>query len=272
MHSPSSYCQVNHQKIAQMQINNTMTDELIVDFPEHSHRYCQNLECKIHAAGRESSSHQASSRSHSQDRCRRRHRHQQPEMSTLRSKSRNNDSSNNPGCSDSDHSCSSRPSQAGAARSVHFAEKSLLKLVTKHADRQDVDRQDLWYSEADLELMKLAALKDVLKVRDQLATGVPIDYFLGENDNDDSIVCLMGIESRYSRAHIIEVKACRERCVHAVLQEQERQHMMAVSSSLLFTDWQRQDLIALASFSQTRNAATRARKLGLLHQASVKRM
>ena len=246
--------------------NNTMATELIVDFPEHSHRYYNMMNL---AVGRGRSPHQESLRSHSQDRC---HRHQQPEMSILRRRSWNNDSSNGRSRSDSDHLCSSRPSQAGAARSVHFAETSLLKLVTKHDDREDVDRQDLWYSEADLELMKLAALKDVLKVRDQLATGVPIDYFLGENDNDDSIVCLMGIESRYSRAHIIEVKACRERCVHAVLQEQERQHMMAVSSSVLFTDWQRQDLIALASFSQTRNAATRARKLGLLHQASVKRM
>ncbi len=249
-----------------------MADELIVDFPEHSHRFCQNLECKHHAAGRGGIPHQqVCSHGHSQDRC---HRHQQPEMSTLRSKSRNNDSSNNPGRSDSDsdHPCSSRPSQTRVARSVRFAETSLLRLVTRHADREDVDRQDLWYSEADLELMKLAALKDVLKVRDQIASGVPIDYFLGDNGHDDSIVCLMGIESRYSRAHIIEVRACRERCVHAVLQEQERQQMMAVSSSLLFTDWQRQDLIALASFSQTRNAATRARKLGLLHQASVKRV
>ena len=46
--------------------------------------------------------------------------------------------------------------------------------------------------------------------------------------------------------------------------------MIDDSSSFLLTvtDWQRQDLIAIASFSQTRNAATRAHELGLLHEAS----
>ncbi len=185
-------------------------------------------------------------------------------MSYHRSRSRNNDSSISRGRS---HSDSAHPTQARTVRSVRFSKISTLKLVTKHEDREDVDLQDLWYSEADLELMKLAAVEDVLNVRQQMASGVPIDYFLGEND--DSIVSLIGIENRCFTAYA-KMKECRERCVHAVLQEQERQQMMDVSSSNLFTftEWHTQDLIAIASFSQTRNAATRAHELGLLHQAS----
>lgn len=132
----------------------------------------------------------------------------------------------------------------------------MLKFVTKQEDREDVDRQDLWYSQEELKLMKL-------KVRGQMSSGVPIGYFLEQND--ESIVSLMGIEDVCSKAHV-KARACRERCVHAVLQEKERQQMMDASSPL--TDWQRQDLIARASFSQkTRDAAMRARQLGLLHQA-----
>ncbi len=182
------------------------------------------------------------------------------------------DSSNGCGSSDSDHLRLSGPTQARAVRSVRFAKTSTIKLVTKHEDRGDVDLQDLWYSEADLELMKLAASKDVLKVRQQMASGVPIDYFLGEND--DSIVSLMGIEDVYSKAQVTEVRTRRRRCVRAVLQEQEmqQQQMMDGSMSLLFTNWNRQDLIALASFSQTRNAATRAHERALLHQESSVRV
>ena len=258
-----------------MQINNTMANELIVDFPEHSHRHYMNMmclrdlecECNNHAAGRGSSPHQASSRGHSHERC---HRHRQPETSSHRScsKSSNNDSSTCRG--HSDHPRLTGPTKAGTVRSVRFAKTSLLKLVTKHEDREDVDLQDLWYSEVDLELMKLAVLEDVLKVRELMASGVPIDYFFF-GENDDSIVCLMGIENRCSKDYVKKIKACRERCVHAVLQEQMMHKMMDASMSLHFTNWNRQDLIALASFSQTRNAATRAHELGLLHQASCVR-
>ncbi len=76
----------------------------------------------------------------------------QPEMSNHRSRSSNNDSSNSHG-----HS-SSGPSQAVAARSVRFSETSLLQVVPRHEDREDVDLQDLWYSRADLKLMTLAVL------------------------------------------------------------------------------------------------------------------
>ena len=114
--------------------------------------------------------------------------------------------------------------------------------------------------------MKIAAQNDILEVRDKMASGVPIDYILLEND--DSIVCLTGIENRHTKALAIELKDSRARCVLAVLQEQERQQMMDLSTSL-FPLWHRQDLIALASFSQTRKAAFRARKLALLHEECV---
>ncbi len=179
-------------------------------------------------------------------------------MSILRSKSRNNDSSKASGRSNSGHS----PAGAGAARTVRIAEKSLLKFVTKHEDRGDVRRQDLWYSQEHLQLMKLDLRMDVLEVRRQMASGVPIGHFLEKND--DSIVCLMGIEDHCSKAHV-KVKVRRDKCVNAVLQEQERQEMMGISSPL--TDWQKQDLIAYASFSQTKDAAMRSRQPGLLHQA-----
>jgi hypothetical protein len=150
-------------------------------------------------------------------------------------------------------------------RSVHFAETSLLYIVNKHEDRDDVQRDDLWYTQLDLDLMKLAAQEDVLKVREQMSAGVFIDY-LGEDDDTaeegSSIVCIMGIESRLTRERALEVKACRARCALAVLKEQERQKMMDLSSS--------PDMIALASLSQSRDAALRARKLGMLHQQCVK--
>ena len=114
--------------------------------------------------------------------------------------------------------------------------------------------------------MKLAARKDVLEVRELAAIGVPIDYFLGEND--DNVICLMGIEHCLTDARLKQLRASRKRCARAVLQEQERQRLMGLSS-ILFSDWHRQDLIALTSFSETGRAAKRARDLGLLHQACV---
>eukprot|EP00985_Skeletonema_marinoi_P017407 scaffold9535_cov160-Skeletonema_marinoi.AAC.1 len=247
-----------------------MANELIVDFPEqsHSHDMCppnRDRDGNDQAVSRGSSPHQAFSHGHS--RRERSHRHGQPEMSNHRSSSRswNNDSSNDR-CHSSRSRRSSDPSLAGITRSVHFAETSSLKFVTKHEDREDVNRQDLWYSQSDIDLMKIAAQNDILEVRDKMASGVPIDYILKEDD--DNTVCLMGIENRHTAARAIEVKVCRARCVIAVLQEQEGQQMMDLSTSL-FPLWHRQDLIALASFSQTRKAAFRARKLALLHEECV---
>jgi len=243
---------------------NKMANELIVDFPEqsHSHDMCPpNRDGNDQAVSRGSSPHQAFSHGHS--RRERSHRHGQPEISNLRSRSWNHDDSSNDRCH-SRCSRSSDPSLAGITRSVHFAETSSLKFVTKHEDREDVNRQDLWYSQSDIDLMKIAAQNDILEVRDKMASGVPIDYILKEDD--DNTVCLMGIENRHTVARAIEVKDSRARCVLAVLQEQERQQMMDLSTS---TMWYRQDLIALASFSQTRKAAFRARKLALLHEECV---
>eukprot|EP00986_Skeletonema_menzelii_P020430 scaffold31165_cov137-Skeletonema_menzelii.AAC.1 len=255
-----------------MSNNNKMANELIVDFPEYSHRYltCQHRD-RMGGSNNADAGDRASRPDHSslnrQSSYGRSHRHGRPEMSKHLSRSWN-DSSNDRCHNDQPRSSDSHPSQAQArtARSVHFAPKSLIYFFLKHEDRKDIDCQDLWYSKSDLALMKLAARKDALEVRDLTASGFPIDYFLGEND--DSFICLMGIENCLTNADVIEVKARRERCVLAVLQEQERQQTMDVSS-LHFTDWHRQDLIALTSFSQTGKAAKRARELGMLHQACV---
>ena len=94
----------------------------------------------------------------------------------------------------SDHARSpdAEASQASTARSVQVSRTSFIRFFTKYEDRGDVDYRDLWYSDSDIESMKLAARKDVLEVRELTATGVPFDYFLGEND--DNVICLMGIE------------------------------------------------------------------------------
>ena len=78
--------------------------------------------------------------------------------------------------------------------------------------------------------MKLAARKDALAVRELAATGVPFDYFLGEND--DNVVCLMGIEHCLTDARLKQLRASRKRCARAVLQEQKRQRLMGLSSIL----------------------------------------
>jgi hypothetical protein len=130
-------------------------------------------------------------------------------------------------------------------RSVHFAETSLLYIVNKHEDREGVRRDDLWYTQLDLDLMKLAAQEDALKVREQMSAGV---YLVKDDDTAEegsSIVCIMGIESRLTRERALEVKACRARCALAVLKEQERQRMM--------------DLLPLASTNGAEIHRTRSR-------------
>ena len=188
------------------------------------------------------------------------HRHGQPEMS--------NDSRSRIHTSRS-RSCD--PPLIVGSRSLHFADTSSLYIVTKHhEEREDVSRHDLWYTQTDTDLMKLAVRSDVLEVRDQMAAhGVSIDSLLDEDDHTSeeaiNIVCLMGIESRLTQSRALEVKSCRARCVLAVLEEQKRQKMMDLSSSPTSTE-PRWDTIALTSFSQTRDAAMRARKLGKRHQ------
>lgn len=164
-------------------------------------------------------------------------------------------------------------------RSVQFADTSLLYFVTKHEERQDVHRCDLWYTQADIDLMKLAAREDVVKVREQISAGIFIDD-LDENNDDASEesssyrrICCMGLESRLTQARVKAVKTCKARCVRAVLKEQERQKMkmmdLSSSSSSPTSAMLVWDMIALTSFSQTMRAALRARKLGILHEHSM---
>lgn len=209
------------------------------------------------------------------------HRHGQPEMSNDETKrgDHNNHRSRTRSCHDSSsrsriHTSRSRscdPPLIVGSRSLHFADTSSLYIVTKHhEEREDVSRHDLWYTQTDTDLMKLAVRSDVLEVRDQMAAhGVSIDSLLDEDDHTSeeaiNIVCLMGIESRLTHSRALEVKSCRARCVLAVLEEQKRQKMMDLSSSPTSTE-PRWDTIALTSFSQTRDAAMRARKLGKRHQ------
>jgi regulator of RNase E activity RraB len=146
-------------------------------------------------------------------------------------------------------------------RSVQFADTMEMHIVDRHGDNEDVDRRDLWYNESDYSRMRHAIQKSVLKVRAMDLTGVPISY---SGDDGSSNDCLIGIEHLLTQACMFEVKACRRRCVRAVLQEQARQRMNPSASAAF--KW---DAIAAASFDETRKAAVRAWKLGKLHQDSM---
>jgi hypothetical protein len=144
-------------------------------------------------------------------------------------------------------------------RSVQFADTSEMYIVDHHDDNEGVDRHDLWYNKQDYSHMRLAIQKSVLKVRAMASTGVAISYSGDDGSFDD---CLMGIEHLLTPASALKIKACRARCVRAVLQEQARQTM---NPSAMF-GW---ESIAAASFAETRKAAVRARKLGKLHKDSI---
>ena len=140
-------------------------------------------------------------------------------------------------------------------RAVHFADTLQVRIVKRHEDA----RHELWYTKAEYRAMRLAVREDVLKVRSKAADGSPCNYW----GDDDISVCCIGIEHLLTQASAIAVIACRRRCVRAVLQEQARQRM---NPSATF----RWDAIAAASYVETRRAAVRARKLGKLHQYSIR--
>ena len=71
----------------------------------------------------------------------------------------------------------------------------------------------------------------------------------------------IGISHLLTPACVLEVQACRRRCVGAVLAEQAKGP--SASASLRSED------IALASSAETRKAVLRARKLGQLHHYSI---
>jgi hypothetical protein len=114
--------------------------------------------------------------------------------------------------------------------------------IIRHEDAEDKNK--LWYTKSDYNSMKRNANQDVLKARANDAS----------SEGEDSGFWI-GIAHLLTPACMLEMKACRFRCVRAVLAELARQ-----SSSASF----RWEDIALASLAQTRKAVLRARKLGKL--------
>mmetsp|Transcript_7524 Transcript_7524/g.11221 ORF Transcript_7524/g.11221 Transcript_7524/m.11221 type:complete len:158 (+) Transcript_7524:55-528(+) len=148
------------------------------------------------------------------------------------------------------------PHQRKKCRTVHFAETAQLHIFK----RPNVARRELFYTKSEYDLMKLVVREDVLAVRAARTSR-------GAVDDDDvpaiESVCFMGIEHLLTPACTDEVRACRARCIRAVLTEQARTRS---ATATRFVGW---ETIALASFAQTRKAGLRARKLGKLHQESI---
>jgi len=88
--------------------------------------------------------------------------------------------------------------------------------------------------------------------------GAPFNYTGDDGDvsTDEGSVCWVGIEYLLTPASSHEVRACRARCIRAVLAMQARQGSSTMD-------------IAFASFVQTRKAVLRAKKLGNLLQDSI---
>ena len=136
------------------------------------------------------------------------------------------------------------------SRAVHFAKTAQLHIF----EHQNVPRHELSYAKAEYAEMKLAVMHDVLAVRTSRED-------VGDDTvtNDNESLCLMGIEHLLTPLRRREVRACRARCMRAVLTEQAR---VRQDPSPRF-DW---GGIALASLAETRKATLRARKLGEFHQ------
>eukprot|EP00985_Skeletonema_marinoi_P008882 scaffold4057_cov216-Skeletonema_marinoi.AAC.3 len=145
-------------------------------------------------------------------------------------------------------------------RSVRFADTAQLYIVGRHEDYKNkinsVARHDLWYTKSDYYSMRRAIEQDVLQVRAQAFVGAPFNY-AGDDEASafESSVCSVGIEHLLTPACLLEMKACRARCILAVL--------IAAGQDASAMD------IALASLTQTRKAQLRARKRGMLLQDSI---
>jgi len=142
-------------------------------------------------------------------------------------------------------------------RSVRFADTAQLYIVERHEDYENIARHDLWYTKSDYYSMGCNIKQDVLQVRAQALGGAPFNY-AGDDEAStfESSVCCVGIEHLLTPACLLEVKACRARCILAVLIAQAGQDASAMD-------------IALASLTQTRKAQLRARKRGMLLQDSI---
>jgi hypothetical protein len=143
---------------------------------------------------------------------------------------------------------------------VRFADTVQRYTIERHEDN-NVARHELWYTKAEYHSMKLAIKEDVLQVHAQAMAGVPFNY-AGDDDASavESSVCCIGIEHLLTANVILEVKACRARCIRAVLAEQARQ-----GPSTRF-GW---EAIALASYAQSKKSVLKARRLGKLHEEAV---
>ena len=131
---------------------------------------------------------------------------------------------------------------------VRFAEPvaTHLHIVDRHEHKNE-----LWYTKTEYNSVKRNTHRDDLQIRanDSASTF--------ENDSGFWI----GIAHLLTPACVLEVKACRLRCKRAVLAEQASQ---SPSASFRCED------IALASLSETGKAALRARRLGKLHEDSIR--
>lgn len=133
---------------------------------------------------------------------------------------------------------------------VRFAETAQLYIVPRHEDK---NKNELWYTKAEYNSMKRNIKQDVIQVRARASDSA---------SKEDSGFWI-GISHLLTPACALEVQACRRRCVRAVLAEQAIQRPSS-SASLRSED------IALASSAETRRAVLRARKLGQLHQYSIR--
>ena len=130
-------------------------------------------------------------------------------------------------------------------KEVRISETSQLYIVDRHEDNDH--KNELWYTRVEYALMKRDIKRDVLQARANHAA------------SEDGF--WIGISHLLTPVCTQEVRACRYRCIRAVLAEQARQ---GPSSSF------RCENIALASSAETRRAVLRARKLGKLHKDSVR--
>ncbi len=128
---------------------------------------------------------------------------------------------------------------------VRFAETSQLYTVDRHQDKNE-----LWYVKAEYRSMRRNVKRDVLQARASDSAS--------EEDDEGSWI---GISHLLTPACMLEVQACRRRCIRAVLAEQARQ--------VTYGSFSQED-IALASLAVTRKAVSRAWMLGRLHQESIK--
>ena len=140
-------------------------------------------------------------------------------------------------------------------RRVRFSETSELLIYNRH----NVACRELWFTAAEYNLMALIRRRDVLRLRAERASNEAADDDVDVERSGSWI----GLTHLLTQAIIDEVRACRARCIQAVLTEQARQGPFASAS------FDSCEAIALASSAQTRQPVQRARRLGELHRDAL---